>query len=191
VNKCDAKTVRVQVTGSHACFRRPEFVDDLITYDVMPPLVASRMLSLLSVPPTARWRVKRLWVLNPIAAEWQTLRTSRGSKRALVLRDVAYVVEAQPMIDEQVTNAPSHHPGGLLDQNRSAHLGLADFKAAVTILPDSVRPETIFAERGPIDLGWMIYDLDGTGRSRARFFRALMIHGLIELDATKIPSLAS
>ncbi|QNE30845.1 hypothetical protein F1C10_01910 [Sphingomonas sp. NBWT7] len=184
MNKTRATSVRIELRGMHACFRRPEFVDDLISYDVISPLAATRLLSAISTRPDTQWIVRRLWVQRPIAFEWLTMQTARGQKRALVLRDVAYTLDAEldSAVGEDVIATRS---------DGRAHLGLTDFKADVSMVDSSVPPRTAYGGTGKIDLGWMIHDLDGRGRSRARYFRAEMIDGLIDLDQSQPLELVS
>lgn len=40
------QTINFLLEGNVACFRRPEFSDDLVTCDVMPPVVAARLIDL-------------------------------------------------------------------------------------------------------------------------------------------------
>lgn len=83
--------IALMVAGDAACFRRPEFVNDLVTYDVMPPTVANRLID--AILPRAATRLKCIRVLNPIVRRWRTVTTPRGIKRCLALEDVAYVLE--------------------------------------------------------------------------------------------------
>lgn len=186
VDKARAISVRIELRSTHACFRRPEFVDGLISDDVISPLAATRLLSAISTRPDVRWTVHRLWVQHPIAFEWLTMKTARGQKRALVRRDVASTLDADllSLLGDDVFAQPSN---GV----ERAHPGLSDFKADVSIVSSSAPPPTAYAGTGRIDLGLMIHDLDGPGRSRTRYFRAEMIDGLIDLDQSRPLELAS
>ena len=186
MNKIRATSVRIEIRGTHACFRRPEFVDDLISYDVISPLAATRLLSAISTRPATQWTVRRLWVQHLIAAEWLMMKTARGQKRALVLRDVAYMLEA-----DCLSAAPADFILRQSGDEARAHLGLTDFRADVSISSSSTPPPTAYAGTGRIDLGWMIHDLDGRGRSRARYFRAEMIDGVIDLGRNQPLELVS
>ncbi|WP_144037150.1 CRISPR-associated protein Cas5 [Sphingomonas sp. TZW2008] len=53
MNEPRATSVRIELRGMHACFRRPEFVDDLISYDVISPRQRSAFYR-----PSARVRIR-------------------------------------------------------------------------------------------------------------------------------------
>ena len=188
MNKNDDLLFRLNVQGAAACFRRPEFVEDLVTYDVMPPPVARKLLESIYKPVGARWKLRRLHVLMPICTEWRELKTARGRKRALVLTDVRYVIDAELIVGPH--DRADHVAGwraALLAERSHPHLGLSDFTALISEVVGEVRP-TISGMR---DLGWMLYDLEGTGRSRARYFNPLMIDGTIDFAVGSPPILVS
>ncbi|WP_085809267.1 hypothetical protein [Sphingomonas sp. TZW2008] len=112
------------------------------------------------------------------------MKTARGEKRALVLRDVAYTLDAD-LVSAVADNVIAEQ------SNDRAHLGLTDFKADLSMVDSSAPPRTAYGGKGKIDLGWMIHDLDGRGRSRARYFRAEMINGLIDFDKSRPLELVS
>ncbi|MFW2850945.1 CRISPR-associated protein Cas5 [Sphingomonas sp. TX0543] len=109
----EEKTINFLVEGNVACFRRPEFSDDLVTYDVMPPVVAARLIDVAFPSIANELYVSKITVMNPISSRWKEIRTARGLRRALVLLDVAYLVQAtllpssadQPGIDLQSISA--------------------------------------------------------------------------------------
>jgi CRISPR-associated protein Cas5d len=105
--KCD---VAVKLEGELACFTRPEFKVERVTYPVMTPSAARGVLEAIFWKPEIRWEVRQIWVLKPIK-EFSLLRNeidSRQSARSktffiedkrqqrttLFLKDVAYLVLA-------------------------------------------------------------------------------------------------
>lgn len=113
---------RVRVDGDLACFTRPEFGAERVTYDVMTPTAARGILEAIHWKPTIRWVIDRIRVLKPIrffsirrneisskiaprtmaaamAGKAETLPRQvidedRQQRAAIVLRDVCYVIEA-------------------------------------------------------------------------------------------------
>jgi CRISPR-associated protein Cas5d len=116
-------------------------------------------------------------------------RQQRGST---VLRDVAYVIEAHLVLTHAA--GPTETPGKHLDIFRrrarngqcfqSPCLGVREFPAAFRLLEDGESPpaphESLTAPR---DLGWMLHDIDFDSGMQARFFRASMKNGCIEVPA--------
>lgn len=111
--------VAVQVWGDHACFTRPEFGAEKVSYPVMTPTAAKGLLEAILWKPEFEWRVVAIDVLRPV--QWSRLfRNGIGSRqtvkiaerwrrdgggydaandrvqfRTLMLREVAYVVHAE------------------------------------------------------------------------------------------------
>jgi len=113
----------------------------------------------------------------------------RQQRAATVLRDVAYVVHAHFELTERA--GPDDNVGKHLDTfNRRARrgqtfhapcLGTREFPAAFALLEDGAEPPPPDpALAGERDLGWMLHDIDFAGGKTPRFFRALMVDGLIE-----------
>lgn len=103
-------TLEIKVRGDFACFTRPEFGTERVTYEVMTPSAARGILEAVFWKPEFRWRVLEIHVLNPIRRasilrneinEVQKLTErnyyadeDRAQRHALVLRDVAYIIKA-------------------------------------------------------------------------------------------------
>jgi CRISPR-associated protein Cas5d len=192
VNTDTTLLLSLKIDGAAACFRRPEFVDHLVTYDVMPPPVARKVLESIYRPPGAHWQLRRLHVLNRIACEWRDLQTARGRNHALILTDVSYVIDAELIMSP--ADAIDHRArlGAALNKERHhSHLGLSEFTAQISEIASHDPPISTLAGEGTRDLGWMLYDLEGRGRSRARYFRPMMIDGTIDFIADRSPVLVS
>jgi CRISPR-associated protein Cas5d len=110
------------VWGDRACFTRPEFKAERVSYDVMTPSAARGILEAIHWKPAIAWQVDSLRVLRPI--QFQSLRRNevaskasaanaraamkagntnglglavdedRQQRSATVLVDVAYIIEA-------------------------------------------------------------------------------------------------
>jgi len=127
------KGVAVKVLGDYACFSRPEFKVERVSYDVMTPSAARGILEAIFWKPEFRYEVREIHVLklgtkvsilrneiadrqlrSPIIVE-----NARQQRTSIVLRDVAYVIRAELKL--RTTDA---EPGGYLDQfNRSVERG--------------------------------------------------------------------
>ncbi|MBY0432049.1 MAG: type I-C CRISPR-associated protein Cas5c, partial [Rhodospirillales bacterium] len=115
------KGVQVKVMGDYALFSRPEYKTERVSYDVMPPSAARGIIEAIHWKPAIRWIIDSIRVLKPIRFEsirrnevsgkapYGTVRQAafgdkslpyliadedRQQRASLVLRDVAYVIEA-------------------------------------------------------------------------------------------------
>ncbi|MGV8057027.1 MAG: type I-C CRISPR-associated protein Cas5c [Smithellaceae bacterium] len=104
----DSRIVRVKVTGGFACFTRPDLKVERMTYPCMTPSAARGVLDSILWKPEFQWYVRRIIVLNP--ARFFTIKRNeinskqgktpiiiedkRAQRNSVVLRDVAYIIEA-------------------------------------------------------------------------------------------------
>ncbi len=115
------KTYCLELSGSYACFTRPEMKVERVSYDVMTPSAARACFEAILWKPAIRWNVRKIEVLRPI--RWINLRRNevasvvstrnvetamrsgkgnlglyieedRQQRAGLFLRDVAYRVHA-------------------------------------------------------------------------------------------------
>ena len=118
----------VKVCGEFACFTRPEHKVERISYDVMTPSAARGILEAILWKPEFKWRVREIWMLNPIrhfslvrnevkttasarsAQSWQEndggfyAEADRTQRFSLVLRDVAYLIKAEIELTPHATD---------------------------------------------------------------------------------------
>lgn len=105
-----------------ACFTRPEFKVERVSYDVITPSAARAIFEAIFWKPAMRWQVTKIEVLNPI--KWASVRRNevgktasvnsqgifiednRQQKNALLLRDVKYRIWAK-LVFIPVRNRPS------------------------------------------------------------------------------------
>jgi CRISPR-associated protein Cas5d len=185
---------RLLVRGDRACFRRPEFAEDLVSYDVITPLAARGLVEAVYMAPALRWRIDEIRVLAPLRSTWMALAEMecgaavpaiavgrRDRRMAHVLRDVAYVItgHAEPALGDDAAQV-------LRDRAASGRfvrppcLGHRNFPAEITLIElDDPLPSSAAANDGTVDLGWMLYDAGEDGG--LRFFRPTMIDGVIDL----------
>lgn len=110
-----ASPLIVKVWADYACFTRPEFGAERVSYPVMTPSGARGVLEAIFWKPEFVWRVLEIQVLNPIQHfsivrnemnSWQSASSAKSSeyryfadedraqRHTLGLRDVAYVIKA-------------------------------------------------------------------------------------------------
>lgn len=56
----------IEVWGEWACFTRPEFGAERVSYDVMTPSAARGIVEAIYWHPNVQWTIDRIFVLNPI-----------------------------------------------------------------------------------------------------------------------------
>jgi CRISPR-associated protein Cas5d len=181
--------IRLHCWGDWACFTRPEMKVERVSYDAMTPSAARGVLEAIYWKPEIRWVIDRVTVLRAIrftsirrnevkekisaVAASRVMNSGAGTleliasdgemrqqRAAMLLRDVSYTIEAHFDIVRGPDNIAKH-----LDQfHRRARRG-----ACYT------RP---YLER---DLGWMLHDIDFAQGKQARFFRAIMRDGVIDV----------
>lgn len=210
--------IKLKVWGDYACFTRPEMKVERVSYDVMTPSAARGILEAVYWKPSIRWRIDRIHVLKPIRftnirrnelenkipvsnikkamkdPEYRLetfIETERQQRAGLILKDVAYVIEAH---FEMTKTAGSEDPN---DSKPEKHLeiftrrassgqcfhhpyfGTREFSVNFELLngdlPESELPE----DQKNKDLGWMLYDIDFENGTGARFFRAEIKNGAI------------
>jgi CRISPR-associated protein Cas5d len=114
---------------------------------------------------------------------------NRQQRATLMLRDVGYVIEAHFDVLSGPDNIAKH-----LDQfNRRArkgscftrpYFGCREFAADFALIDEEGSMPSVDASlAGERDLGWMLHDINFSGEKQARFFRAVMRDGVIEVPA--------
>jgi CRISPR-associated protein Cas5d len=199
----DERIVKVKTEGKFACFTRPDLKVERMTYPCMTPSAARGILDSILWKPEFQWYVRRIIVLNPVrftTIKRNEINSKRGrnpiiieEKRAqrnsVVLRDVAYIIEAsiyQTKPDDK--NRPEKYVGrkgidtdhdGIFIRRvkkgqcwRRPYLGTREF-AAEFIEPDGT--EQPFQETIPI--GSMLFDIfyDANGKPEPLFFHDVAI----------------
>lgn len=194
----DNRIVRLKVKGDFACFTRPDLKVERMTYPCMTPSAARGILDSILWKPEFQWYVRRILVLNPVkfcAIKRNEINSKQGrspivieEKRAqrnsVVLKDVAYVIEASIYQEKQTDkNRPEKYIGrkGVdADNNgifirrvkkgqcwRRPYLGVREFSAEFMELDGTEEP---IRETNPI--GSMLFDIfyDEKGKPEPLFF---------------------
>lgn len=208
--------VRLKVWGDYACFTRPEMKSERVSYDVMTPSAARGILEAIHWKPAIRWIIDRIHVLNEIHFEnirrnevsnkiaegtvrramrgtpmalWQNASLERQQRATLMLRDVAYVIEAHFEMTDQAAadDTPSKHYNMFVRRARKGqcfhrpYLGCREFPAEFELLEDGALEPSV--HEGDRDLGWMLLDIDFEEDMTPRFFRAVMRDGVIDVPS--------
>ncbi|MGB9662322.1 MAG: type I-C CRISPR-associated protein Cas5c [Moorellaceae bacterium] len=166
--------VTVKVWGDYACFTRPEFKVERVSYPVMTPSAARGVLEAIFWKPEFRYRVQAIGVLKlgtqtvilrnelserqgnrPIFVEDQRMRRS-----SLILKNVAYLIRAEMVLRPWATDPVYKYR----DQfNRRVergqcryrpYLGTREFAAHFAPTEENDRPQPL-----NMDLGNMLLDI--------------------------------
>lgn len=200
--------VRLLVSGDYACFTRPEMKVERVSYDVMTPAAARGVLDAIHWKPAIRWVIDRIHVLKPIRFEnvrrnevksrvsakssGIDITKDRVQRASLVLREVAYLIEAHFVLTKDAT--PEETAAKHISMfNRRAesgqcyhrpYLGTREFAADFNLVRDSLPPSSLPDDERDRDLGWMLFDMDfdrDPDDPPARFFRARLVGGVLEV----------
>jgi CRISPR-associated protein Cas5d len=190
-----AREIAIKVFGDYACFSRPEFKVERVSYQIITPSAARGVLEAVFWKPEIRYQIRAIEVLR-VGAQASILRNEvkdrqglgrpvivqdiRQQRTSLVLKNVAYVIRGEIVLQEHAKD----EIGKYLDQfNRRVekgqcyqrpYLGTREFAA-------------YFEPPGPldrglpdlnVDLGQMLFDtafVEGSGGlGELRFLR----HGI-------------
>lgn len=194
------RIVRVKVKGDFACFTRPDLKVERMTYPCMTPSAARGILDSILWKPEFQWYVRRIIVLNPV--RFATIKRNeinskqgrspiiieekRAQRNSVILRDVAYLIEASIFIGQPPGKGAFEKYVGMTEGKegmfprrikkgqcwRRPYLGTREF-AAEFMPPDG--SEQPIQETIPI--GSMLFDIfyDADGKPQPLFFHDVAI----------------
>src|SRR5215210_8300719 len=87
-----SEVMQVKVWGDLACFTRPEFGTERVSYEVMTPSAARGVLEAIFWKPEFRWEVREIYVLKPIR-RYSILRNEINSRQSHRRKEVYYADE--------------------------------------------------------------------------------------------------
>jgi CRISPR-associated protein Cas5d len=181
--------VRLRVGGDFACFSRPEFKVERVSYPMMTPSAARGVLEAIFWKPEFRWEVREIWVLHH-GGEFVLLRNEiserqaktpimvedrRQQRASLLLKQVEYLICADLRL---ACHADAPLPKYLsqferrLDRGQCHHtpyLGTREFAAWFRPVDGSETPQP-----WDQDFGTMLFDLafrEDTRRKELAFHR--------------------
>jgi len=204
----DSRIVKAKVKGDYACFTRPDFKVERMTYPCMTPSAARGILDSILWKPEFQWYVRRILILRPVrfaTIKRNEINTKQGrspiviedkrvQRNSVVLRDVAYIIEAS-IFQKQISdkNNPDKYVGmtvgkeGMFPRRvkkgqcwRRPYLGVREF-AAEFMEPDGT--EQPIQETIPI--GSMLFDIfcDANGKPEPLFFYDVVVrNGILNCE---------
>lgn len=137
----------LEVWGDWACFTRPEFKVERVSYDVITPSAARAVFeSILFKRYAMRWQVTKISVINPV--KWAAIRRNevgavagkspiyiedkRQQKNSLILKDVRYRIYAKlvfiPVKDRPKEAFSVHQPNN--DENPMKYYQMFERRAS-------------------------------------------------------------
>ncbi len=203
-------TLSTHVSGPIACFTRPEFNVERVSYPIITPPAAVGLLSAIFWKPEFRWVIDEVWVLKPI--RWRGFTTNevkelagpdrsyidvtqdRTQRHSLCLADVSYVIHAHQRLRPHASASLAAYQDQFRRRiARGAHfsqpyLGLQQFHADVRDWNrDTDRPDgdiTIPVGNMPLTLGHT-KDRNGKpdGKINPQWFPALISQGVMKVPA--------
>lgn len=119
--KVDDTRLAVKVVGDFACFTRPDMKVERMSYPCMTPSAARGILDCILWKPEFRWYVRRILVLRPVnftsvkrnelsakqGASPLYIEALRTQRISILLRDVAYIIEASIFQDAPNSKNPA------------------------------------------------------------------------------------
>ena len=215
--------------GDYACFTRPEMKVERVSYDIITPSAARGILEAIHWKPEICWAIDRLHVLRPIrfdnirrnevgepisAANVRKAITRgntdglhlvvedhRQQRATLLLRDVAYVIEAHFTFPGKAPENSTHEAAKHLSMfNRRVskgqcfhrpYLGTREFPAHFSPIGDELPPSSLPESQKNRDLGWMLHDIDFANGRTPRFFRAVLRDGVVDVPQFNDPAITA
>jgi CRISPR-associated protein Cas5d len=206
--------VSVKIWSDFACFTRPENKVERVSYDVMTPSAARGVLEGIFWKPEMRYRIREIWVLNPIrrfslvrnevksvarataAQSWNEngggflADEDRTQRHALILRDVAYVIKAEIELTPRATD-PIQKYLEIFERrvakgqaHRMPYLGNREFSAAFGPIDGT---ETPILETN--ELGRMLFDLEFSAQKKGGIkFKQHTANGSAVVDGVATPT---
>lgn len=170
-----ANPVDIKVWGDYACFTRPEFKVERVSYPVMTPSAARGVLEAIYWKPQFRYRIQRIGVIeqgsqfallrNEIKsrqstrAEHLVSEVDRAQRTSLVLQNVCYRIVAWIDLRNGETNIGKHLECFRRRAERGEcfhrpYLGCREFAADFELATDADQPDANL----DLPVGTMLFD---------------------------------
>ncbi len=200
--------IKLRVWGDYALFTRPEMKVERVSYDVMTPSAARGILEAIYWKPAILWVIDRIHVLRPVRFEnirrnelanrvavnkrdmdegkpvCRYIEDDRQQRASMVLRDVAYLIEAHFEFTGSDDAEPGKHLAIFERRVKNGqcfhrpYFGCREFPVNFEWCDEI--PSTPFS--GEQNLGYMLHDIDFANDMTPRFFRAVMQDGIINCN---------
>lgn len=166
--------ITVKVWGDYACFTRPEFKVERVSYQVMTPSAARGVLEAIFWKPEFRYRVQAIGVLK-LGTQTVILRNElserqgnrpvfvedqRMQRSSLILKDVAYLIRAEMTLRPWTPDPVYKYRDQFnrrVERGQCRHrpyLGTREFAAHFAPAEEDDRPQPL-----DMDLGNMLLDI--------------------------------
>lgn len=210
-----SSTLSVRLRGPLACFTRPEFKVERVSYEVMTPSSARGALEAICWKPAIVWRIERIKLFAPIAfasirrnevneristgnaVSWMRGSTrpdnyfadeDRAQRHTLALRDVDYVVEAHFEMTAKAGSADNVNKfEGIF--RRRVEKGQCFHRPYLGCREFTAEFTSGEGHASPIAetrvLGRMLLDLEYGESNRPMFFEARLADGVMEIPPWK------
>jgi CRISPR-associated protein Cas5d len=192
----EKNSISITVEGEFACFTRPDLKVERMTYPCMTPSAARGILDAILWKPEFKWHVHRIKILKPVrffsvkrneinskqgrnpitidAVDNRGKPLFRSQRNSIILKDVAYTIEASVHLDEYSEQNPPMKYVEIFNRRvrkgqcyRRPYLGCREFAAEFR---ETTEADVPISEDIPI--GSMLLDVfrDEDGTTSARFF---------------------
>ncbi len=209
-----SRSFKVRIGGDLACFTRPEFGVERVSYGLITPSAARAILEAILWKPAIQWHVTRIWLLKPIAfvqfrrnevnsrAATRTIASAmttgapvdyfadedRAQRNTIALRDVDYAVEAHFVLTPR--RGPGDNVAKFEDMfARRLVNGQHHYQPYLGCREFAAKVEAYKDEPGPIaetrPLGMMLHDIAYGQKNQPVFFPAVLRNGEVEVPAWK------
>ena len=208
----ESRPFQVRIRGDLACFTRPEFGVERVSYDLITPSAARAVLEAVLWKPAIQWHITRIRLLSPVRftqikrnevesrAAVRTAATAmntntpldyyadedRAQRNTIALRDVDYAVEAHFVMTAR--RGPEDNLTKFEEMfARRLTNGQQHYQPYLGCreFPAIVEPYT--GDPKPLDetrpLGMMLQDIVYGGSNQAVFFPALLQRGEVVVPA--------
>jgi len=166
--------IEAKVWGNYACFTRPEFKVERVSYPIITPSAARGLLEAVFWKPEFRYEIREIGVLR-VGSQTVILRNElserqgkeptlverqRQQRSSLVLKDVAYLIRAEMILKSHATDPIYKYRDQFNRRLRrgqchhTPYLGTREFAANFSQANDEKPNEDI-----DLDLGTMLLDL--------------------------------
>lgn len=172
----------LEISGDYACFTRPEFKVERVSYPVITPSAARNIFMAILWKPAIRWEIHKIEILKPI--QWINIRRNevgnkmsershglyiednRQQRASMLLKDVAYRLYADFEMTKEAGKDDNRNKFVDMFKRRASrgqyfhqpYLGCREFPCGFRLLEkaEDGLPIADISE----DFGFMLYDMD-------------------------------
>lgn len=196
----NTQPLKVSVWGDWACFTRPEFKVERVSYPVITPSAARGVLEAIFWKPEFTWRVRRIVVVNrgslcsvrrnevtgraSMSTAAIDINAARTQRHTMALRDVNYVIEADVELARGVQDSEAKYRDQFrrrVSRGQCFHrpyLGCREFAAMFSEPTGHEVPDATWSE----DLGRVLLDIEyGPDGAAPRFFDCRIERGVVQV----------